>query len=45
LYLWGGVVAGVVLAGPWARAAGLSELLSGDAQTYFQTAMVLIAAC
>ena len=44
-YLWGGVVAGVVLAGALGAALlGFSELLSGDAQTYFQIAIVLIAA-
>lgn len=44
-YLWGGVVAGVVLAAALGAALlGFSELLSGDAQTYFQIAIVLIAA-
>jgi high-affinity iron transporter len=44
-YLWGGVVAGVLLAVALGAALlGFSEMLSGDAQTYFQIAIVLIAA-
>ncbi|HEY4317527.1 MAG TPA: FTR1 family protein [Herbaspirillum sp.] len=44
-YLWGGVAAGVLLAvGLGAALVGFSEILSGNAQTYFQIAMVLIAA-
>jgi high-affinity iron transporter len=44
-YLWGGVAAGVLLAaGLGAALLGFSELLSGDAQTWFQIAIVLIAA-
>jgi len=44
-YLWGGVVAGIVAALALGGALlGFSELLSGDAQTYFQIGMVLIAA-
>ncbi|MCW5298535.1 FTR1 family iron permease [Herbaspirillum lusitanum] len=44
-YLWGGVAAGIVAAlALGAALLGFSELLSGDAQTYFQIGMVLIAA-
>lgn len=44
-YLWGGVVAGIVAAlALGAALLGFSELLSGDAQTYFQIGMVLVAA-
>ncbi|ASU38492.1 FTR1 family iron permease [Herbaspirillum sp. meg3] len=44
-YLWAGVVAGVIAAVVLGGALlGFSELLSGDAQTYFQIGMVLIAA-
>ncbi len=44
-YLWAGVAAGIVMAlALGAALLGFSELLSGDAQTYFQIAMVLIAA-
>lgn len=44
-YLWSGVAAGVVLAillG--ASLLGFSQVLSGDAQTYFQISMMLFAA-
>jgi len=44
-YLWGGVAAGIVAAlALGAALLGFSELLSGDAQTYFQIVMVLVAA-
>jgi high-affinity iron transporter len=44
-YLWSGVAFGVLLAlGLGAALVGFSAFLSGDAQTYFQIAMVLIAA-
>jgi high-affinity iron transporter len=44
-YLWSGVAAGVLLAVSLGAAlVGFSEYLSGNAQTYFQIAMVLIAA-
>ncbi len=44
-YLWAGVVAGILAALALGAALLLfSELLSGDAQTYFQIGMVLIAA-
>jgi high-affinity iron transporter len=44
-YLWSGVAAGILLAlGLGAALIGFSEFLSGNAQTYFQIAMVLIAA-
>jgi high-affinity iron transporter len=44
-YLWGGVAAGIVAAlALGAALLGFSEILSGDAQTYFQIGMVLIAA-
>jgi high-affinity iron transporter len=44
-YLWSGVAAGIVAALALGGALlGFSELLSGDAQTYFQIGMVLIAA-
>lgn len=44
-YLWGGVGVGVLAAiGLGAALLGFSELLSGDAQDYFQIAMVLLAA-
>ncbi|MDB5991825.1 MAG: family iron permease [Herbaspirillum sp.] len=44
-YLWGGVAFGILLAiGLGAALVGFSEFLSGNAQTYFQIAMVLIAA-
>jgi high-affinity iron transporter len=44
-YLWGGVAAGIVTAlALGAALLGFSEILSGDAQTYFQIGMVLIAA-
>ncbi|WP_118185762.1 FTR1 family iron permease [Paraburkholderia phosphatilytica] len=43
-YLWAGVAAGVLAAiGLGAALVGFTEVLSGDAQDYFQTAMVLIA--
>ncbi|MFJ3047900.1 FTR1 family protein [Herbaspirillum chlorophenolicum] len=43
-YLWSGVAAGVLLAlALGAALLGFSELLAGDAQTYFQIAIVLIA--
>ena len=43
-YLWAGVAAGVLAAIALAAAlVGFTEVLSGDAQDYFQTAMVLIA--
>ncbi|NKJ45350.1 FTR1 family iron permease, partial [Burkholderia sp. SG-MS1] len=43
-YLWGGVAAGVVAAVALGAAlVGFTEVLSGDAQDYFQTAMVLVA--
>ncbi|MGF6410323.1 high-affinity iron transporter [Paraburkholderia sp. MM5482-R2] len=43
-YLWGGVAAGVIAAVALGAAlVGFTEVLSGDAQDYFQTAMVLIA--
>jgi high-affinity iron transporter len=44
-YLWGGVAAGIIAAlALGAALLGFSEILSGDAQTYFQIGMVLIAA-
>ncbi|HEY4071705.1 MAG TPA: FTR1 family protein [Herbaspirillum sp.] len=44
-YLWSGVAFGILLAvGLGAALVGFSEFLSGNAQTYFQIAMVLIAA-
>ncbi|RXZ38551.1 FTR1 family iron permease [Oxalobacteraceae bacterium CAVE-383] len=44
-YLWGGVAAGILLAFALGAAlVGFSEILAGNAQTYFQIAMVLIAA-
>ncbi|MFL9925908.1 FTR1 family protein [Herbaspirillum lusitanum] len=44
-YLWGGVALGILLAVALGGALlGFSELLSGDAQTYFQIGMVLVAA-
>ena len=44
-YLWAGVAAGIVAALALGGALlGFSEVLSGDAQTYFQISMVLIAA-
>ncbi|AOJ72174.1 MULTISPECIES: FTR1 family iron permease [Burkholderia] len=43
-YLWAGVLAGLLMAvGLGAALVGFTEVLSGDAQDYFQTAMVLIA--
>jgi len=43
-YLWAGVAAGVLAAiGLGAALVRFTEVLSGDAQDYFQTAMVLIA--
>jgi high-affinity iron transporter len=43
-YLWAGVVMGLLAAVALAAAlVGFTEVLSGDAQDYFQTAMVLIA--
>jgi high-affinity iron transporter len=43
-YLWAGVAAGVVAAVALGAAlVGFTEVLSGDAQDYFQTAMVLVA--
>lgn len=44
-YLWAGVLAGIVIAVALGAALlGFSEILSGDAQTYFQIGMVLVAA-
>ncbi|KVW80857.1 FTR1 family iron permease [Burkholderia ubonensis] len=44
LYLWTGVAVGLLMAvGLGAALVGFTEVLSGDAQDYFQTAMVLIA--
>ncbi|HWX01354.1 FTR1 family iron permease [Collimonas sp.] len=44
-YLWGGVSVGVLGAiGLGAALLGFSELLSGDAQDYFQIVMVILAA-
>ena len=43
-YLWGGVVLGLLAAvGLGAALVGFTEVLSGDAQDYFQTGMVLVA--
>jgi high-affinity iron transporter len=43
-FLWAGVAAGLLMAvGLGAALVGFTEVLSGDAQDYFQTAMVLIA--
>ncbi|KAF1028341.1 MAG: Ferrous iron permease EfeU [Burkholderia plantarii] len=43
-YLWVGVVVGLLMAvGLGAALVGFTEVLSGDAQDYFQTAMVLVA--
>ncbi|CAN0622377.1 high-affinity iron transporter [Burkholderia multivorans] len=43
-YLWAGVGAGLLMAVALGAAlVGFTEVLSGDAQDYFQTAMVLIA--
>ncbi|MGU7780123.1 FTR1 family iron permease [Burkholderia sp. PU8-34] len=43
-YLWAGVAAGLLMAvGLGAALVGFTEVLSGDAQDYFQTAMVMIA--
>jgi high-affinity iron transporter len=43
-YLWAGVGAGLLMAvGLGAALVGFTEVLSGDAQDYFQTAMVLVA--
>ncbi len=43
-YLWGGVAAGLIAAVALGAAlVGFTEVLSGDAQDYFQTAMVLVA--
>ncbi|MGU7776258.1 FTR1 family iron permease [Burkholderia sp. MR1-5-21] len=43
-YLWAGVATGLLMAvGLGAALVGFTEVLSGDAQDYFQTAMVLIA--
>ena len=44
LPLWAGVGVGLLMAvGLGAALVGFTEVLSGDAQDYFQTAMVLIA--
>lgn len=44
-YLWSGVASGILLALVLGAAlVGFSEILSGNAQTYFQIAMVLVAA-
>lgn len=43
-YLWGGVALGILAAVALGAAlVGFTEVLSGDAQDYFQTAMVLVA--
>jgi len=43
-YLWGGVALGLLAAVVLGAAlVGFTEVLSGDAQDYFQTAMVLVA--
>ncbi|MET5115604.1 FTR1 family protein, partial [Burkholderia pseudomallei] len=43
-YQWAGVGAGLLMAvGLGAALVGFTEELSGDAQDYFQTAMVMIA--
>ena len=43
-YLWGGVALGMVAAVALGAAlVGFTEVLSGDAQDYFQTGMVLVA--
>ncbi|MEM5449551.1 MULTISPECIES: FTR1 family iron permease [Paraburkholderia] len=43
-YLWGGVALGILAAiGLGAALVGFTEVLSGDAQDYFQTGMVLVA--
>ncbi|WP_321912404.1 MULTISPECIES: FTR1 family iron permease [unclassified Paraburkholderia] len=43
-YLWGGVALGIVAAVALGAAlVGFTEVLSGDAQDYFQTGMVLVA--
>lgn len=43
-YLWGGVALGLLAAVALGAAlVGFTEVLSGDAQDYFQTAMVLVA--
>ncbi|MCP3721979.1 FTR1 family iron permease [Paraburkholderia sp. CNPSo 3272] len=43
-YLWGGVALGIVAAiALGAALVGFTEVLSGDAQDYFQTGMVLVA--
>ncbi|MBV8261540.1 MAG: FTR1 family protein [Paraburkholderia sp.] len=43
-YLWGGVALGIVAAVALGAAlVGFTEALSGDAQDYFQTGMVLVA--
>lgn len=43
-YLWGGVALGIAAAVALGAAlVGFTEVLSGDAQDYFQTAMVLVA--
>ena len=43
-YLWAGVVAGLLAAVALGAAlVGFTEVLSGDAQDYFQTGMVLVA--
>ncbi|MFT0173824.1 FTR1 family iron permease [Paraburkholderia mimosarum] len=43
-YLWGGVAIGIVAAvALGAVLVGFTEVLSGDAQDYFQTGMVLVA--
>ncbi|MEM5311738.1 FTR1 family protein [Paraburkholderia sp. JHI869] len=43
-YLWGGVAIGILAAiGLGAALVGFTEVLSGDAQDYFQTGMVLVA--
>lgn len=43
-YLWGGAALGILAAiGLGAALVGFTEVLSGDAQDYFQTGMVLVA--
>ena len=43
-YLWGGVALGILAAiGLGVALVGFTEVLSGDAQDYFQTGMVLVA--
>lgn len=44
-YLWGGVIVGIIIALTLGIALlNFTEILSGEAQTYFQISMVLIAA-